>query len=276
MQNSDLENSDLTLLVLGTLLTAVLVAFIFLLMILYQRRTLRHQSQLRQLESEKQQALTRAILETQEAERTRLAQDLHDSVGQVLSAVKLNVGQLEKSYTRSVAVPEPTQIELFQHTRELVNDSIGEIRNIIRDIMPPMLRDFGLVGAVRDLCEKIERNATDLSVQFNYEGAPFRCRRETEIYLYRIVQELFNNALKHSEATQISVTMVRNQTVFSLEFNDNGRGFDPDRVQNGAGLKGIEGRVQLIKGDVSVRSGPGQGTGTHVVVKLDELEEFSV
>lgn len=273
MQTSDFEKSDLTLLALGTLLTAVLVAFIFLLMILYQRRTLRYQSQLRQLESEKQQALTRAILETQEAERTRLAQDLHDSVGQVLSAVKLNVGQLEKAYTQATTVPQPTHLELFQHTRELVNDSINEIRDIIRDIMPPMLRDFGLVGAVRDLCEKIERNTTGLSVSFSYDGEPFRCRRETEIYLYRIVQELFNNALKHADATQISVTMVRNQRVFSLEFNDNGRGFDPDRVQNGAGLKGIEGRVQLIRGDVSFRSAPGQGTGTHVVVKLDELEE---
>ncbi len=273
MQTSDFENSDLTLLVMGTLLTAVLVAFIFLLMILYQRRTLRHQAELRRLESEKQQALTRAILETQEAERKRLAQDLHDSVGQVLSAVKLNVGQLERSYTKVVADPEPTQLELFQHTRELVNDSISEIRDIIRDIMPPMLRDFGLVGAVRDLCEKIERNTTGLGVVFSYDGEPFRCRRETEIYLYRIVQELFNNALKHSEATQISVSMVRNYTVFSLEFNDNGRGFDPTRVQNGAGLKGIEGRVQLIRGDVSFRSAPGQGTGTHVVVKLEELEE---
>lgn len=264
-----------TSLVVGTLVVAGLIAFIFLLMILYQRRSLRHQAEMRRLESEKQQALTRAILETQEAERNRLAQDLHDSVGQVLSAVKLNVSQLERAYTQAIAQPASAYLELFQHTGELVNDSIHEIRNIIRDIMPPMLRDFGLIGAVRDLCEKIERNTLGLSVSFTYEGTPFRCRRETEIYLYRIVQELFNNALKHAEATQISVTLVRNQALLSLEFNDNGRGFHSDAVQNGAGLKGIQGRVQLIRGDLSVRSAPGQGTGTHVIVKLDDLEEQS-
>jgi signal transduction histidine kinase len=235
---------------------------------------IRHQAEKRQLESEKQQALTRAILETQEIERRRLAQDLHDSVGQVLSAVKLNVGQLERSYKALVAEPEPVQLELFQHTRELVNDSIQEIRNIIRDILPPMLRDFGLVGAVRELCEKIERNTVGLSVHFSYDGTPFRCRRETEVYLYRVVQELFNNALKHADARTIEVHLVRNQAVLSLQFTDDGRGFNPAHAASGAGLKGIEGRVQLLRGTLSLRAAPGQGTDTHIVVRVDELEEF--
>lgn len=271
MQNVfDSTNQGLTnewVILIGTLVVAILVVFIFLFLILYQRRAIRYQTDLQRLESEKQQALTRAVLETQEGERRRLAEDLHDSVGQVLSAVKMNMSRLEKQHARQV-VPDAPYLEMFAATQSMVNDSIGEIRNIIRNILPPVLRDFGLVEAVHDLCEKISHN-TGLIVHFNYDGEPFRARPDSEVMLYRVVQELFNNAIKHAKATELTVTMVRRGEQLTLTFSDNGVGFDPALVANGLGLRGMESRIQLLKGNLLLDTCPGEGTCTTLRVAMN-------
>jgi signal transduction histidine kinase len=262
---TDLSNQWVIL--VGTLVVTILVVFIFLFLLLYQRRVLRYQADLQRLESEKQQALTRAVLETQEGERRRLAEDLHDSVGQVLSAVKMNMSRLEKQQSRLPSPPDEAYQEMFGATQAMVNDSIGEIRNIIRNILPPVLRDFGLVEAVRDLCGKIQ-HSTGIGVQFSYDGEPFRAKPESEVMLYRVVQELFNNALKHAKATELTVSLVRRGDQLTLTFADNGVGFDPARATNGLGLRGMESRIQLLKGELVVDSQPGHGTRTTLRVGL--------
>lgn len=260
------ELSNQWIILVGTLVVAILVVFIFLFLMLYQRRVLRHRTELQRLETEKQQALTSAVLETQEEERRRLATDLHDSVGQVLSAVKMNLSRLEKRHAKATP-PDPAYLDMFASTQEMVNDSIGEIRNIIRNILPPVLRDFGLVEAVRDLCGKIQQS-TGLTVQFNYDGEPFRARPESEVMLYRVVQELFNNAIKHAKATELIVSLIRQGDVLTLDFADNGVGFDQQRVAHGLGLRGMEGRIQLLKGEMRVHSQPGHGTRTTLRVAM--------
>ena len=267
MQNdptTDLSNQWIIL--VGTLVVTILVVFIFLFLLLYQRRALRYQADVQRLESEKQQALTRAVLATQEDERRRLATDLHDSVGQVLSAVKMNLSRLEKQHAKAAA-PDPAYLDMFAATQGMVNDSIGEIRNIIRNILPPVLRDFGLVEAVRDLCGKIQQN-TGIAVQFSYDGEPFRAKPDSEVMLYRVVQELFNNALKHAKATELTVSLIRRGGVLTVHFADNGVGFDKRHVTNGLGLRGMEGRIQLLKGEILVDSQPGQGTRTTLRVEM--------
>ncbi len=266
--NQGLNNEWVIL--IGTLVVAILVVFIFLFLILYQRRVLRYQADLQRLESEKQQALTRAVLETQEGERRRLAEDLHDSVGQVLSAVKMNLSRLEKQHARH-APPDDEYLDMFVSTQEMVNDSIGEIRNIIRNILPPVLRDFGLVEALRDLCEKVQR-ATGLNVPFTYDGEPFHASPDTEVMFYRVVQELFNNAIKHAQASEVRVTMLRRGPQLTLTFTDNGVGFEANQVANGLGLRGMESRVQLLKGDLRLESQPGKGTQTTIRVAMPEEE----
>ncbi len=261
------ELSNQWVILIGTLVVTILVVFIFLFLILYQRRVLRYQADLQRLESEKQQALTRAVLETQEGERRRLAVDLHDSVGQVLSAVKMNMSRLEKQQARLANPPDDAYQEMFGATQGMVNDSIGEIRNIIRNILPPVLRDFGLVAAVRDLCEKIQTN-TGIAVQFSYDGEPFRAKPESEVMLYRVVQELFNNALKHAQASELTVSLVRRGEQLTLTFSDNGVGFDSKKVANGLGLRGMESRIQLLKGELRLDACPGEGTCTTIRVGM--------
>lgn len=264
------ELSNQWVILVGTLVVTTLVVFIFLFLIVYQRRVLRHRTELQRLETEKQQALTSAVLETQESERRRLAEDLHDSVGQVLSAVKMNMSRLEKRHAKATA-PDAAYLDMFASTQSMVNDSIGEIRNIIRDILPPVLRDFGLVEAVRDLCGKIQQN-TGLSVQFGYDGEPFRAKPESEVMLYRVVQELFNNAIKHAKATELTVSLIRRGDVLTLHFADNGVGFDKSKVVNGLGLRGMESRIQLLKGEILVDSQPGHGTRTTLRVEMGSIK----
>ncbi|MFC0182822.1 sensor histidine kinase [Pseudarcicella hirudinis] len=253
------------ILIISTSVILLIVGFVLIYAVIFQRRMLGNQQKIQQLETEKQEALLKAVLETQEFERGRLAQDLHDSVGQVLSAIKLNVRQLDK-LSNVEPVNLPRQQELLKTTHELTEDCISEIRNIIRNILPPVLRDFGLASAIKDLAEKVQ-NSTDISVIYHQEGEDFRFRKENEMLIYRVVQELFNNAIKHSQGSQFKLDYLRNPDALSIIFEDNGIGFDPDQTGAGLGLKGMQSRVQLLKGDLKVYSKQNQGSRTEVIFR---------
>ena len=161
---------------------------------------IKNQVQLRRLEDVQQQELLKAVIETQETERKRLAEDLHDSVGQVLSAIKLKLHRLDK-------LNEVEGVnELLVDTRKLTDECIQEIRNIIHNVLPPVLTDFGLIDALKALCTKMDET-TSIQVTFSKKLDDKRFPRQIELTLYRIAQELFGNAVKHSEATSIHVEL---------------------------------------------------------------------
>jgi len=220
------------------------------------------QEERRQLQNEKQNDLLRTILETQESERKRLAEDLHDSVGQVLSAVKLNLHRLDKT----CAADEQT-IPLLSNTRNLIDDCIQEIRSIIQNVRPPLLTDFGLVEALNDLCIKIQRT-TGIEVTFKHETEQERFSAEVEITLFRIMQELFGNSIKHANASFIHLNLLVQHNQLLLTYQDNGSGFDLLETKNGSGLKNIQSRMDFIKGTVEITTKPGQGMAVEIKVDL--------
>ena len=222
---------------------------------------IRNQLVLRQLQDEKQIDLLNAIFETQETERKRLAEDLHDSVGQVLSAIKLNLHRLDKVNEND----DPKN--LLADTRKLTDECIQEIRNIIHNVLPPVLTDFGLIDALQALCIKLGQT-TDIKIIFTKNLADERFPSEIELTLYRIAQELFGNAVKHSGATAIQVTLAKEAGWLELSFSDNGVGFDMDHVTHGFGLKNLQSRAQLINGKIPVYSKPKTGTLTTIKVKV--------
>jgi len=221
---------------------------------------IKNQVDLRKLHDEKQTDLLKAVFETQESERKRLAEDLHDSVGQVLSAIKLNLHRLEKVNTDN---PQP----LLADTRQLTDECIQEIRNIIHNVLPPVLTDYGLEEALAGLCLKIEQT-TNVQVKLKKKFDDVRLKPEIELAFYRIAQELFSNAIKHAEATDINLTITKEDGWLVLEFKDNGKGFAMNEVKHGFGLKNIESRVQLINGEVNVYTKPKNGTITIVRVTI--------
>ncbi len=222
---------------------------------------IKNQVELRKLHDEKQTDLLKAVFETQESERKRLAEDLHDSVGQVLSAIKLNLHRLDKNCVNEVSQP------LLADTRNLADECIVEIRNIIRNILPPVLTDYGLFEALEGLCVKVQET-TGVKIDLKKKITDVRVRPEVELAFYRIAQELFSNAIKHSGATAIHVSLSTEGGSFIMEFKDNGNGFNMDGVKQGFGLKNLQSRVQLIGGEIMIYTKPSSGTITIVKVSV--------
>ena len=220
---------------------------------------IKNQVELRKLHDEKQIDLLNAVFETQESERKRLAEDLHDSVGQVLSAIKLNLHRLDKN-----CVSESTQ-PLLADTRKLTDECIQEIRNIIHNVLPPVLTDYGLLEALEGLCIKVEQT-TNVKVELKKNMGKIRVQPEIEFAFYRIAQELFSNPIKQSGATAIHVTLTKETEWLVMEFKDNGKGFNIKQVKHGFGLKNLESRVQLINGEINIYTKPQNGTITIIRV----------
>ncbi|HJP63682.1 MAG TPA: sensor histidine kinase [Mucilaginibacter sp.] len=253
------ENNIVPVLIIGTTVVVVLIAGLFFFVIVYQRKMIKNQVALRRLEDERQQELLKAVIDAQESERKRLAEDLHDSVGQVLSAIKLKLHKLDKL--------DEGQNAMLADTRKLTDECIQEIRNIIHNVLPPVLTDFGLIDALQALCVKMNDN-TPIQVTFTRKLADERFGSEIELTLYRIAQELFGNAVKHSEASTIHVDLAKNGSTLVMSFRDNGRGFNIDTVKHGFGIKNLRSRVQLINGKIDIYSKPLSGTITTINIPL--------
>lgn len=253
------ENNLIPVLIVGTLVIVALILFLFLFVIIYQRRMLKNQTELRRLQSEQQSDLLNAVFEAQETERKRLAEDLHDSVGQVLSVIKFNLHRLEK-----VSGNRQETTELTGSTRNLAEECILEIRNIIHNMMPHLLTDFGLAEALKELCVKVEQRS---GILVNFDGrVSDRFPPDVEIAVYRIAQELFSNAIKHSGASEITVTLCRENTKLVFAFRDNGTGFDIKKVKHGFGLKNLNSRLQLMDGELKIESSSRAGTSVMVTI----------
>jgi signal transduction histidine kinase len=255
------ENSLIPVLVTGTIVIVILLGFLFFFVIIYQRRMIKNQLVLRQLQDDKQIDLLNAVFETQESERKRLAEDLHDSVGQVLSAIKLNLHRLDK------VIETEGPKNLLADTRQLTDECIQEIRNIIHNVLPPVLTDFGLIDALQALCDKLGQN-TDIKITFTKNLADERFPSEIELTLYRMAQELFGNAVKHSKATAIQLLITKEDGWLVMSFSDNGIGFDMDNVTHGFGIKNLQSRAQLINGKIHTYTKPQAGTLTTIKVML--------
>ena len=256
------ENDLIPVLITGTLVIVVLIVFLFFFVIIYQRKMIKNQVELRRLHDEKQIDLLNAVFETQETERKRLAEDLHDSVGQVLSAIKLNLHRLDKSSVNESSHP------LLASTRNLTDDCLQEIRNIIQNLLPPVLTDYGLLEALEGLCIKIEQN-TKIKVELRKNIEAVRFKPAIELAFYRTAQELFSNSIKHSGATVIQLTLSKENGYLVMEFKDNGKGFDIDQVKHGFGLKNLESRVKLMNGIINIYTKPNNGSITIIRVLMD-------
>ncbi|TWI97217.1 histidine kinase/DNA gyrase B/HSP90-like ATPase [Mucilaginibacter frigoritolerans] len=248
-------------LVTGTLVMVILIVFLFFFVIIYQRKMIKNQTDLRKLNDDKQSDLLKAVFDAQESERKRLAEDLHDSVGQVLSAIKLNLHRLDKNCVTESSQP------LLAETRKLADECIVEIRNIIQNVLPPVLTDYGLLEALEGLCVKIEQ-VTNVKVELKKRVDSIRFAPGIELAFYRIAQELFSNAIKHSGATIIHLTLTNDGGYLVMEFKDNGKGFNINHVKHGFGLKNLQSRVQLINGEINIYTKPQNGTMTIIRVLM--------
>lgn len=220
---------------------AILVAFFFIVVISYFKANARRQSE-----------LLKAMIETQEKERNRIALDMHDDLGPLLSAVKLQVSSLRNSINQS-------STSTLTETQEMLDSAIQQIRGIIRDLVPKNIDQKGLQGVLQDMKMHLE-TITPIRIDLKMDGLGERLPMQSEINIYRIIQEVLNNTLKHAGASNISVLVENLKDELNLIIADNGGGFDVKRSFDGSGLKNIDTRVQMNRGKYHVTSDAESGT----------------
>ena len=240
----------------GALLLA-LIATILLRRWTIQKKRLAEQQVIR-LQQEKQLVATQAVLDGEVQERTRLARDLHDGLGSILSAAKYNFADMRKTSAQEIIDPER-----FDKAMKLIDDSMREMRRVAHHLMPESLNKFGLKRSVADFCNSIPH------AQFAWYGDETRLDSKLEVMVYRIMHELVNNALKHSGASHILVEIVRYDDKIALTVQDDGCGFNPSAESEGMGLANIRTRVAAYNGNLLVDSKEGVGTEVNVELKVE-------
>ena len=241
----------------GAVLLLALTAFFFLWRWTVQKRRLAEQ-QVKQLEQEKRLVATQAVLDGETQERTRLARDLHDGLGSMLTGVKHNLLEMKKG----VAL-EFVNVERFDKALGLLDRSVQEMRRVAHHLMPDSLSRFGLKPAVSDFCHDLP------TVTFTYYGDESRLDPKLEVMVYRTIHELVNNALKHAGADKIMVQIMQQPNRIAFTVQDDGCGFDSSAETEGMGLQNIRTRVASYNGMLDVNSKAGEGTEVNVELKVE-------
>ncbi|MFT4019453.1 MAG: sensor histidine kinase [Agriterribacter sp.] len=218
------------------------------------------QQRIAELETEKQLLATQSLLKGQEDERSRMAKDLHDGLGGMLSGVKLQLGAMKGN----LILTEENGI-LFNNALHKLDESISEMRRVAHNMMPEALIKLGLQQALQDYCDGINASRT-LTVNTGFYGLEHRMDAATEVTVYRIVQELVNNAVKHAVASNVLVQVMRQDQSLNITVEDNGKGFDATgwKEKHTAGLQNILSRVHYLGGRIDIQSQPGKGTSVFV------------
>lgn len=239
-----------------------LIAILFLTYRNYNQRKKLQLQKINELETEKQLLATQSLLKGQEEERSRLAKDLHDGLGGLLSGVKLQLGSMKGD----IFLLSQENKNTFDRALLKLDESIDEMRRVAHNMMPESLLKFGLKQAILDYCDSLAYKQ-DFDIHCELHGIDMKMNNSTEVILYRIIQELVNNAIKHSQATTILVQVLRDENgkIF-ITIEDNGKGFDVQKINllNSAGMRSVQSRVNYLKGTIDIKSVVGKGTSIFV------------
>jgi signal transduction histidine kinase len=217
------------------------------------------------VERERLRALSTELTQAQEAERTRIARELHDEAGQALTAVRLQLDYVASALPDDVPEPVRQQVEDAQG---LVGRTLEEIRRISIDLRPSLLDDLGLAPALRWQCDRLSRHS-NTRVGFASSQATRRLTPGVETSLYRVAQEALTNIARHAQATSVDVTLDYRHDHICLTITDNGRGFAEDSGQGrGLGLLGMRERLGAVGGTLYIDSQADSGTTLHIEVPL--------
>lgn len=241
----------------GTLLIGIFVAAASLLGIARSERTAEDRNRVLVAQEEELRLLSQKLVKAQEEERRSLSRDLHDQIGQVLTAVRISVGNVEEALHNPDGSDKAT-VQLEQAKR-LSEQAVRSVREIAMGLRPAMLDDLGLGAALEWQARQFSR-LCDVPVTAQLEGDLESLSEAHRVCVYRVVQEALNNAAKHSKASEISIAVNGSRTGVRIEVRDNGTGFATPKRGPGLGLVGIKERVRQLGGDANIDSRPGFGT----------------
>src|SRR3954469_11339817 len=265
------QSSISLVLFLGTLGMLVLTIGLIIFIIFHQRKVIRYQMTLQKMEHEQQKILLNASIRLQEEERQRLAADLHDDAGPLLATARLYLNE------NLVNLDKVTQLQNIYNAKQIIDDTIQLIRNISHSLMPPTLKNFGLESAVNDLFQKISGSG-GMNASCRFHDYRERMLPEKELIVFRVIQELVNNILKHSNASFIHLTQNLNDNKCYLRIHHDGRGLTQSDFEKlnksaiGLGLKNIQSRLKVLHGRIQFEKDMSQ-TYFKVTIEIPKEEE---
>ncbi|ERJ58889.1 hypothetical protein M472_08910 [Sphingobacterium paucimobilis HER1398] len=240
----------------------MIASFLLLLVLLYayrqRTRRMKQREKLHNLELEKEKQRSNistltAMLDGQEQERGRLARDLHDGLGGLLSGTKLHLSHITEQ-------SDPSVKNQLSKSIDQLDIAVDELRRVAHNLMPDLLQNYGLEEALADYASRMSNDNIEIDVQFLHYTFPMT--KEQELITYRIIQELVNNAIKHASPHQIIIQLVEEEERYSITVEDDGRGFEIDKLKNNnsAGLHNINSRIRFLNGNLHIQSSVELGT----------------
>lgn len=256
----------------GTIGMLALTIGLIVFIIFHQRKVIRYQMTLQKMEYEQQKMLLNASIRLQEEERQRIAADLHDDAGPLLATARLYLNE------NLVNLDKTTQLQSIYNAKQIIDDTIQLIRNISHSLMPPTLKNFGLESAVNDQFQKISSSGS-INASCRFHDYKERLQSDNELIVFRIIQELINNILKHSNASFIHLTQNNNGNKFYIRMHHDGKGItqtDFERMNKssaGLGLKNIQSRLKVLQGRIFFEKDASQ-TYYKVTIELNREENL--
>lgn len=246
---------------LGSIVSILILSFLFYRN--YRQKQKLQQQRINELETQQQLTATEAVLKGEEQERTRMSRDLHDGLGGLLSGIKFSFQHIKQTVQMT-----PENTKAFDRSLDMLDSSIHELRRVAHNMMPEALMKFGLDPALKDFCNDINQTGI-LNVTYQSIGLEkTKIDQTVAITIYRIVQELINNTLKHASAKQAIVQVTKSDHLLTVTVEDDGKGFDTTAISNtsGTGWINIKHRVDFLKGNIDLHAEPGKGTS--VLIEL--------
>ena len=253
--------NDISLIIIGTVVMVVLFGSFLYAFITNQKKKLNHQKDINTLREQQQNQLIEAAVRSEELERHRIAEALHDEVGAILSSTKLHLQGITHTHLTD------KELQLFNRSKELLDEGIQKVRGISHNLHSNILKEFGLNEAIRHFVKKVVqsdmvRATTELDDAYQTKSP------ENDISIYRMVQELVNNVLKHAGARRINIFSVYTVDELKLSVNYDGRGLSQEQFEafryskDGLGLKNIQNRVILLRGTINFIAQPNDNSIT--------------
>lgn len=250
---------------IGVIITGmILMVIVFVAFYFHKRRI--YTERIRLLKQKEEVNTLLAIIKGEEQERSRLGRELHDGIGGLLATTRMFFGNLQKKE------PVLTGLSDYNEAIHLLDETITEVRKTAHNLMPELLFMLGLPEAVRAFCSRVQK-INSIRINFQYFGFIDRLNGDFELFIYRTIQELLQNTIKHASATEVLVQLSMHDTTLSITVEDNGIGFDTESTAgNGVGLQLIKSRVKELNGQLNISSATGKGTSVYIELDIEEQQ----
>ncbi|MEC5144521.1 sensor histidine kinase [Chitinophaga sp. 212800010-3] len=259
------------IIVIGTTVMLMLGVIVIILVMLQQKQVIQHKLQIRDKDLQLQRERLIAVLQGQEQERKRIAEDLHDEVGAQLSVLKLNLGGLQPLLKTG-----NNEVERLKETKEFTDTIIQQLRFISQSLHPQALENLGLAHALDSFCNLMNKNK-QVNIAFRTADRGQTVDKEKALNIYRVVQELINNILKHAAATEVQISYQTTPSLLTIAVEDNGNGAlltslpESQKKTGSLGLKNIESRLNIIGGSINFTPAITKGTIATINVENYQL-----